>query len=287
MLVNLGSSLFGKAFYENVNNILVYQIVGIFLSFVILSLICRSSKFKDVPNSTLIFSMLFYSLVIILSVSLTRYKNGLDMAMGGWYQSHLKWIPFVIPFLIVRWKSSILKGIVLLVMFSSMATGVYFEVLKAPHVKGWYRDIYENSFLIIPKKEFSNRNLDQNSFYWDVNLVERTLNLMYKNGVGYYRSKLVSGLTSDNWIEEGGKLSIICPAVSTNLNVYVDIYSHGFAKIYGSNSERSGNLVISKSFNAQDVNYIVIDTSQMGHLVDSNPHDKRSLTAHVSKIVCE
>lgn len=198
----LGSSLLGKAYFERVNSFTLYYFVGAFLSSLLLASAILYRVKKNLQKSDKIFIILsLYAIANVVVVAITRNSNGLDGALGQWYEAHLKFIPIAIAYFLFRFESlnGLYEGlhkllIILFMLFLSI--GYWCDYKKAPAAKAWKNEKKATipEHLIHPQVYLSSTEPDP--LLWNKQMVHDGLVFLYKNKLSYFKydQKLMTSL---------------------------------------------------------------------------------------------
>jgi len=298
-VVMTGASLLGKSFYEQGSGMLIYYITGFIL---LLATIIAWIYILRRPriNAMFIFALSAYSITTVLAVSIFRYRNGLEGAMGQWYAIHTHFIPIAIVWWLCelisirnRWKQVVLLP--LLGLFVLSVVGYYADWKKSiavPEYKAKF--IAEAPIILAFPNTIENKKDMMQTMLWYYPQVKETIDLMYQHHLWIFKSTAIAirGLTFDNWIEAERPVSIMCPSGTRSISFKlwrkekwvpseVAIRVADRVRYYAANSD------ISISFDKNQPALLMIDARG---LEESNPvttpPDLRKLVAIMSEAKC-
>lgn len=225
-LLMIGSSLLGKTFFDQTQFLWIYYFCGLVLVYWCL---CFIRQVFLGPDKTGIFflAVLAYSLSNVLVVSVFRFGNGLEGALGQWYNVHTHFIGVVVAYYLVVYMAEVptlmyrLAKIVSLIGICAAAlVGYYFDWMKAEHIRPWKSRFAEQAPLLLgfPSRIGSKEDL-YNTMLWNYRDSKAGIEFLYQNKLWIFQSRdpLVSGLATDHWMLIDSKVVIICPLGSSNL----------------------------------------------------------------------
>ena len=288
-LVMTGSSILGKAVFEARFNLIFYYFSWLLVIVTAFYALRLSIKKLDYIVVSLPLIMIVYSGSIILIASYARYQNGLDLAMGQWYQSHIKYLPvfgcLMLGYLATEKRISTLLVLLILGLTS---WGYYFEYLKAPYAKKWKEEINSNIYKYLIDDSIRSDDMQTSKFYWPMGWTKDGLDLLYRNNLAYFKNDIVTGLTFDGWSVQGQPLRVICPMNSKRLEVAI-------GKTADSNKEliiqhydtilSKNNILIRHNFKKSKYNSFEMLNNGL-IIYNNNSQDLRKLLFHVESIRC-
>jgi len=229
VLIMTGASLLGKAFFEQSHQFWPYYLCGGLLLF---WSACLFKEFiqRPVKGRMFVLAIATYSIVNVLTVSLFRFKNGLDGAMGQWYNVHSHFITVAVCFYLLSSLGerkfsvdSIAKILSIGVIFACAATGYYCDWRKSEYIPGWKGQFVAQAPVLLA---FPDLILDKsdpfNTMLWNYAEAKAGVDFLYSKNLWIFRGKspLISGLSSDGWMEANQAVMIVCPTGSKNVRFH-------------------------------------------------------------------
>ena len=302
ILIMTGASLLGKAFFEQTHQFWPYYFCGALLLF---WSVCLFKGFiqRPIKGRMFILAILTYSIVTVFMVALFRFKNGLDGAMGQWYNVNTHFISVAVCFYLLttinvrKFTVNLIAkflSIGIIIVFASI--GYYCDWKKSQYIVGWKGSFVEQAPILLAFPEvILDKNNSFNTMLWNYAEAKSGIDLLYREHLWIFRenSPLISGLSNDGWIEAGRELMIVCPSGSTHINFRawrpdgwpqskISLRYSGVREFITINN--SNNKVIFPNLKKP---VIMIDGNDFGK---SNPvtssGDERKLIAIVSEISC-
>jgi hypothetical protein len=228
VLLMTGSSLLGKAFFELTQKFWPYYLCGAILLF---WSACLFKEFIQRPAKGRMFVLAIatYSIVNILVVSIFRFKNGLEGAMGQWYNVHTHFITVAVCFYLFSSLGkrkfsigSIAKILSIGVIFVAAAAGYYSDWKKSEHIPGWKNQFVAQAPVLLAFPELiPNLKNPMNTMLWNYPQAKAGVEFLYSNNLWIFKnnSPLVNGLSDDGWFQSETPLMIVCPSGSKKLNL--------------------------------------------------------------------
>ena len=292
--VMMGASVLGKALFEQGAGLLPYYVVGSVLTFATIGVWIYALRKRN-PASMFILALSAYSVVNILAVSVFRYRNGIDGAMGQWYAVHTQFIAVSI----VWWLFDLGKR-------ASLALAAVVSVVAlVAYCTDWYKGIYVPDYknriiaeapvvLAFPETIQDKTDMSQTmNWYWSQ--TKETIDLLYQHRLWIFKATgpVVNGLTYDNWIEAERPVTLMCPSGTHTAHFRlwrkddwkssaVTIRAAGVVKDYPSTGE------VNIGFAPDQPALLMIDASDMqksGPI--TSPPDIRKVVAIMSDIQCK
>jgi len=295
-----GASVFGKAFFEHTHVLWLYYLLG---SILIGLTLCVWVEFIRQPRKGQIFilALSIYSAATIVTVAFFRYRNGLDGALGQWYNVHTHFIAVAIVYwLCVKFQGhSYLKKtlcfLVLVGIFFSSSVGYVSDWSKAPYIREYKEKFAAQAEAILSFPEtIQNKNDPFQTMLWDYDSVKQTLDLMYAHKLWIFKisALTVSGVTHDDWLESDKPVTVMCPAESQSLHFRIwrkEEWDKSVLNVHtgGKTHElavTNGDVVIALSVKAHAVMLDASDVAKSQPI--KSPSDIRSLVAKVVDFQC-
>lgn len=214
----LGSSILGKAFFENTNFIWLHYFYGILFLVGYLLYLFKSYQNKSNINIFL-FLLINYGFVNIFIISI--FRSHIGDSLGTWYPFHIQFIPFCLFLFFIKNKNTYNKFIIILLFFIPATIGYIYEMAKGRHIPGWR----ENYFNQIPSimafnEDIPNIEDEQFTMLMDLPRVNEGLNFLYKNKLWIFgQNKSINFYDYTNNIHYA-----ICPidTISTEITFHFD-----------------------------------------------------------------
>lgn len=226
LLVMTGSSLLGKAFFEVEKIILPYYLCGALLlfwmPFLFRDFIVRPSK-----GRMFFLALYCYSIAITSVVSIFRFKNGLDGAMGQWYNAHTHFFAVATAFYLISTlkrnsfslgATARLASLILLMMFGLI--GYYYDWKKSPYIPVWKeRFLMQAPVLLAFPETIKDKSDPFNTMLWNYEEAKLGIDFIYENKLWIFKDQrpFVVGLEPDGWMIAGRNVMILCPSDSSHL----------------------------------------------------------------------
>ncbi|WPB57260.1 hypothetical protein [Xylophilus sp. GOD-11R] len=220
-----GASVMGKAFYEGSHTLLPYYVLG---SVLIVASICLCVEYVRRRDNLrlLLLALLVYSATTILAVAFFRYRNGLDGALGQWYNAHTHFVGVAVGFYLVeklgaRQKATrLLSGAALVLLSICALAGYAADWRKAPYVAAYKLRFADQATAILAYPEsLKDRRDPWQTMLWDYSVVKPGIDFLYAHKLWIFSSAqpTVSGVTSDDWLLADAPMSVLCPAGSRSV----------------------------------------------------------------------
>lgn len=225
-LTMTGASLLGKAFYEQTHQLWPYYVCGALLLFWCIFLFKEFIQ-RPIKGRMFILAIATYSIVIVLMVSLFRFKNGLDGAMGQWYNANTHFIAVAVCFYLLNTVNgkalyaTIIKFISLGIIIVAAAVGYYCDWNKSQFITGWKGQFKDQASILLAFPELIiDKNNPFNTMLWNYNEAKSGIDFLYSKHLWIFpeNKPLVYGLSNDGWMEANHKVMMICPSGSTNIS---------------------------------------------------------------------
>lgn len=303
LLLMTGASLLGKAFLEQTHQLWPYYLIGAILLF---WSACLFKEFIQKPSKGRLFVLAIatYSSVNIFTVSLFRYKNGLDGALGQWYNVHTHFIGVAVCYYLLSSLgerkfsiASIAKIISLAIILGFTTAGYYCDWKKSEYVSSWKNQFITQAPVLLAFPDMIPNLIDpMSTMLWNYPQAKAGVEFMYSNNLWLFQKKspLIFGLTDDGWLENKTPVMIICPNGSKKLSFRAwrpDGKPKSIVTI-----KRPGSGQDSIAINNSDIQ-IEFSSSKAAVLIDgsdleksrpiSSESDPRHLVAIVNNISCE
>ncbi|WP_174770015.1 hypothetical protein [Paraburkholderia hayleyella] len=297
-IVMTGSSVLGKALFEQGASLTAYYVAGYVL---ILATVATWIYILRRPRTgaMFIFSLSAYSVFTVLAVSMFRYRNGINGAMAPWYVVHTQFIPIAAVWFLCEVANSRRRAVSAFAVMAFVTLCAVFGY-HADWVKGRYVTDYKNKYvaeapvILAFPETIRNRNDIQQTMLAHYDVVKPAIDFMYEHQLWIFKttSPVVTGLTSDNWIEAERPVSIMCPSgtKSAHFKLWrkdgsapseVAIRAVGVIKNYSANGDVAINFPDGKPALLQ------IDASDISKSVPLvAPPDLRKIVAILSNVQC-
>lgn len=230
LLLMTGSSLLGKAFFELTHYFLPYYICGVVLLFWVAFVFVDFLQ-RPVKGQLFILAIATYSIVNMLAVSIFRFKNGIEGAMGQWYNSHTHFIAVAVCFYLIsslrRGKYfivSIVKILSLSLIFIAAAVGYYCDWRKSEYISGWKQQFVEQAPVLLAFPDLIQDKSDSfNSMLWNYSEAKSGVDLLYEKNLWIFKKNtpIITGLDEDGWLVANRPVMILCPVGSKSLRLHV------------------------------------------------------------------
>jgi hypothetical protein len=218
-LVLTGSGLLGKAFAEATGYVLPYYVCGAVL--VVLSVaaawhFARSGG----KNSLFALALIVYPVVNIAVVTISRFNNGVDGAMGQWYSAHTHFLPIgILYYLYVllaarpRYLAGAAATLAGLVVATAAYAGYWYDWKKAYAAAEWKRIIlFQVPAVLAFEDQIVNKNDQFQTLLWDLPTAKASMKFLYENRLWVFRrNPLAFGISPDNWVTADQNATIVCP----------------------------------------------------------------------------
>jgi MFS family permease len=302
-LLMIGASLIGMAFLEKTQQLWPYYFCGAILLFWCFSLFVAYIKKPD-KGRMFILAIAAYSLINVLAVSLFRYKNGSEGALGQWYTVHTSFIGVAVCYYlfssIVENKFSFvssIKAISLVMILCFASTGYYTDWKKSAYVSAWKNQFVAQAPVLLAFPDLiSNLNDPMNTMLWNYPQAKKGVEFLYANNLWLFKknSPLVFGLSDDGWLQSEKPVIVICPSGSKNLSFRVfrpDGWQKSTVAIRQSGGERSliaiNNSDMQFMFSAGKPAVLLDGSDLEKSQPTTSQNDARHLVATISNISCE
>lgn len=297
-IMMFAASALGKAFFETTGSYLIYYISGAFILAVTLisslSTICKNKLNK---LDYFFFALLAYALGNIAAVAVARNTNGVEGALGDWYQTHLQFLPVATLYFLSKLTShnlwqKCLKVSAIAIMVLLVAIGYKAEYTKAPYIKDWKNNIKGSLADQLARPSYFLDNQHPNPMLWKAENVYQGLLFFYSHHLAYFRGSVAysSPLTSDNWFEKKSMpfFSIVCPDDSNSLILTVDHINSDNIKLLTKTFKvipADNHYQLYYTF-SNKIKVMSFDTNEFTTFNTSNALDTRQLLFHVHSIKC-
>lgn len=301
ILIMTGASLLGKAFFEQTHQFWPYYLCGALLLFWSVFLFKEFIQ-RPVKGRLFILAMATYSLVNVFTVSLFRFKNGLDGAMGQWYNVHTHFIAVAVCFYLLAsvgekiTKVSVAKGLSIAVIIAFAAIGYSSNWKKSAAVPAWKQQFAAQAPVLLAFPDLIlDKNKPFNTMLWSYAEAKSGIEFLYNKNLWIFRGKLplVSGLSNDGWLEANKTVMIVCPVGSKTLSFWSSRPDGWPKAVVSATFEGRRDLVainngnIKLEFTAGRKPAIILEGNDYGksNTFMSNGDD-RKLIAKISDILC-
>lgn len=298
--VMTGTSMIGRALVDQAGTLWPLIVVGSCL-IVVTVMFWIDALRRPTKAGMFVFSLSIYSATNIIVVAMVRYQNGIDGAMGQWYNAHTHFLAVgVVYFLFSKIKgraapASLASGALLIALLCFELAAYSADWKKAPYVVEYKERYIAQAPVILAFPEFIKDKSDPTqTMLWKYATVKPTIDMMYQHHLWIFNIKNPSiyGTTFDDWIESNQHVTAMCPAGSKQMLVQlwrdekwpastIKIRISGAVKEYPANGLATldvPNGIAVALFDASDVQ-------------NSNPvspgADDRKLVAKVTKVTCQ
>ena len=302
VLLMTGASLLGKAFFELTQQFWPYYLCGTLLLF---WSACLFKDFIQKPAKGRIFilTLATYSIVNIFVVSTFRFRNGLDGAMGQWYNVHTHFVTVAVCFYLFSSfgerkfsVGSIAKILSIGVIFTAAAAGYYSDWKKSEHIQGWKEQFVEQAPILLAFPDLiTDKNDLFNTMLWNYSEAKAGVDFLYSKNLWIFQNNtpLTFGLSDDGWIDANRSVMIVCPQGSKSLRFHAWRPDGWPQSIVSARYAAQRDMVAIKNGHIQfefteGKPAILLDANDLGK---SNPvvpnGDARKLVAVINEISCE
>lgn len=295
--IMLGASFLGKAFFESFKSLTPYHLYGIFV-FINLVFISRSVyiNLKKLDSADKFFiALLLYSLANVFIVSIARNTNGLEGALGNWYQAHLRFIPIAIIYFYFRFlpKSLICNSLFIIIFLFGTISGYYNEFMKAKYIPGWRESYNRNISNYLSASNGLEQKSNDRIMLWDDNIALDGIVFLYQNNLSYFKNGdyvNYSGISDDQWIERNQKdyIDIFCPGKADFIIIKFDLINQTalnlLSKKYHLKNENTYYYLTYKF--DKPIKQFRLNLSGLPEFQHDKNLDQRDLILHVSKVSC-
>lgn len=229
VLLMTGAGLLGKAFFELTQQFWPYYLCGAILLF---WSVCLFKEFIQRPAKGRMFVLAIatYSIVNILVVSIFRFKNGLEGALGQWYNVHTHFIAVAVCFYLFsslgKGKfsvNSIAKILSIGVIFSAAVAGYYCDWKKSEHIRGWKGQFVAQAPVLLAFPDLiQDKNDPFNTMLWNYSEAKAGVDFLYSKNLWIFKKNipLTFGLSDDGWMDANQSVMIICPTGSKSVRFH-------------------------------------------------------------------
>lgn len=302
VLLMTGASLLGKAFFELTQQFWPYYLCGTILLF---WSACLFKYFIQKPAKGRIFvlTLATYSIVNIFVVSIFRFRNGLDGAMGQWYNVHTHFVTVAVCFYLFSSLGerkysvgSIVKILSIGVIFSAAVAGYYCDWKKSEYIRSWKEQFVAQVpiLLAFPDLITDKKNLF-NTMLWNYSEAKAGVDFLYSKDLWIFQKNtpLTFGLSGDGWMDANRSVMIVCPHGSKSLRFHAwrpdgwqqSIVSARYAGRRDMVAIKNGDIQFAFT---EGKPAVLLDANDLGK---SNPvvsnGDARKLVAVINEISCD
>lgn len=226
-LVMSGASVLGKAFFEHSGAWTPYYLVGAILLASCFAFWNYALRKLD-RLGAFFFLLSFYSFCNVLIVSLFRYRNGLEGAMGQWYNIHTHFLilgPVYCFIFLGREKmlAAAVKSVLTVILLFGFGAGYLADWKKAPYVANYKNTFADQAPLLLASPRSVDVKNEFSTMLWNYPAVKEGLDLLYQNRLWRFKNNvpLVSGVDSDGWVQSGSLVTVLCPAGSVQVSLSI------------------------------------------------------------------
>jgi hypothetical protein len=301
-LIMTGSSLIGKAYFEQTQQLWSYYLCGAVLLFWSFSLF---KEFIQRPNKERMFILAIatYSITNIVVVSLFRFRNGIEGALGQWYNVHTHFISVAVCYYLFTSigknkfaLSSLIKLSSICVILGFATVGYYHDWKKSEYISSWKDNFVTQAPILLAFPDLiSNKNDPFSTMLWQYPQAKAGIDFLYSNSLWIFKKNkpLTFGLTNDGWMEANKPVLIVCPANSKKINFQMWRPDGSQDSVVSMRSSEGKELVKVNNSNIQLVfktekPVILLDGSNMDQSFPiTSSSDIRQLIAIINNISCE
>ncbi|WP_162600761.1 hypothetical protein [Paraburkholderia sp. C35] len=214
LFVMTGASLLGKALFEQGAGLLPYYIAGSIMAAATVGVWIYAIRRRSAA-SMFVLALSAYSVVNIVAVSVFRYRNGIDGAMGQWYAVHTQFIPVAI----VWWLFDMPRQKVAAFALAAIIALAGLFAYKADWQKGIYVPDFKKKFIaeapvvLAFPETIKDKDDPAQTMMWYWPQVKPAIDLMYQHRLWIFKATgpVVNGL-DENWIEADRPVTLMCPS---------------------------------------------------------------------------
>lgn len=221
-LAMAGASVLGKAVFEAMPQFWPYYLCGSILFFWTVFLY---KDFIQNPKKGRLFFLAIsaYSVSNILLIALFRFSNGIEGALGQWYNVHTKLMAVAVCFYLfstIRWKQigflDVCKIVSLVVIVVFAVFGYCRDWTKSKYISNWKQQFVAQAPLLLafPDALKDKTNL-MNTMLWNYDDARKGVGILYDNNLSMFHFKnkdpVIAGQTSDGWLIADQPITILCP----------------------------------------------------------------------------
>lgn len=221
-LAMAGASILGKAVFESSPQLWPYYLCGTILFF--WTVFLYKDFIRDPKKGRLFFlAISTYSISNILLISLFRFSNGIEGALGQWYNVHTKLMAVSVCFYFfstIKWKQigviDVCKVVSLAVIVLFAVFGYYRDWNKSKYIANWKQQFVAQAPLLLafPDALKDKTNL-MNTMLWNYDDASKGVRILYDNNLSMFhfenKKPVVAGQTSDGWLMADQPITILCP----------------------------------------------------------------------------
>ena len=301
-LLMAGASLIGKAFFEHTQQLWPYYFCGSILLF---WSACLFKEFiqKPIKGRMFVLAIATYSIVNVLVASLFRFRNGLDGALGQWYNTNTHFIAVAVCYYLfnsLRTKRNFIDLTIRVmsigVILYFAAIGYYYDWKKSVYVPAWEEQfVAQAPVLLAFPDSILDKNNPFNTMLWNYPQAKAGVDFLYSKNLWIFRGKspLTFGLSDDGWMEASRPVTIVCPTGSKKVSFRAWRPDGWRQSIISARYTGKRDLVPIKNGETQlefmeGKPVVLLEGSDLGksHPASSNG-DVRQLVAIVGNVSCE
>ena len=174
-----------------------------------------------------VFSLSVYSATNIVVVALFRFHNGLDGAMGQWYNAHTHFVAVgVAYFLFMKIKgrtlSSVLPAICVIGLLGFEVIAYSADWNKAPWAAIYKEKFIAQAPVVLAFPELIKDKGDPTqTMLWGYSTVKPAIDMMYRHHLWIFNfnGAKTKGLTLDGWIEANRPVTVMCPGGTRSIRL--------------------------------------------------------------------
>ena len=223
-LLMIGSSLIGKAFFEQTQQLWPYYFCAVILVFWSVILFKEFIQ-RPIKQGMFVLAIATYSIINVAAVSLFRFKNGLDGALGQWYNVHTHFIAIAVCYYLLssiterKFSLSLIgKWVSMGVILGFASAGYYCDWKKSKYVPDWKNQfVVQTPELLAFPDLILNQNDPLNTMLWNYSQAKLGVDFLYSKHLWIFKENtpVIFGLTKDGWMQADKAVMIICPSSST------------------------------------------------------------------------
>lgn len=297
--VMTGASMMGKAFLEQTGAMWAVVVVGAFL--IVMTVIFWIDALRRPTKAGMfVFSLSIYSATNIVVVSLFRYRNGLDGAMGQWYNAHTHFVAVGVAYFLFtkirgRALSSALPATCVIALLGFEVAAYSADWKKAPGAANYKEYYIAQAPVVLAFPELIKDKVDPTqTMLWDYGTVKPAIEMLYQHHLWIFNfdGAKTEGLTHDGWIEAGRPVTVMCPSGTPSISLWLwrdDKWPTATVKVRsgGTLKETPANGVVSIDA-ANGVAALMIDGSDLDQSKPQSPGaDQRQLVGKLAGVLCK
>lgn len=226
--VMTGASMMGKAMPEQTGAMWAVIVVGAFL--IVMTVVFWIDALRRPTKAGMfVFALSVYSATNIVVVALFRYRNGLDGAMGQWYNAHTHFVAVgVAYFLFTKIKgrdlSSALPAVCVIALLGFELAAYSEDWKKAPYAADYKEHYIAQAPIVLAFPELIKDKAEPTqTMLWDYGTVKPAVDMLYQHHLWIFNfdGAKTEGLTHDGWIEAGRPAVVMCPGGTRSIDLWL------------------------------------------------------------------